>query len=126
MKYYIPIPKIEISCRRCYKVFMGMLSQKFCSSRCKLQFNEKKFRERAFVTKHQRNIYKILGDTCAKCSREADEIHHKTYHIPVRKISHNKSRKHNEHSLEAVYNMLKEYCKYLMALCFRCHQKIHK
>ena len=125
-KYYVPRPKIKITCNKCDKMFLGMASQKFCSSICKLQFNERKFRERSFVKKHRDEIGEILGDSCAKCPREADQVHHKTYYIPIRKINYIKSSKHNKVTPEDVHNMLKEYCKYLMPLCSGCHQKIHK
>ena len=125
-KYYVPVPKIKISCLRCQEMFMGMSTQKFCSSRCKLQFNERKFRERTFVAKHRDEIGRILGNSCLRCPQEANEVHHKTYLIPVRKINRNKSKKHNRHSIEDVRNMLKRYCKYLMPLCSDCHRKIHR
>lgn len=123
-KYYVPKPKVKINCKRCGKVFVDTPLRKFCSFRCKSQFNEKKFRERAFVAKHRKEIWEILPNKCERCPKEANEIHHRTYNIPVRKINYDKRKKYNNVTLEDVHNMLKEYCKYLEPLCSDCHQKI--
>lgn len=124
--YYTPKEKIKKTCPKCGKEFFAQPNQKFCSFKCKLQFNEKKFRERTFVAKQREEIWKILPKNCKNCGKEANEIHHKTYNIPIRKINYNKSKKYNKVTLKDVQNMLKEYCKYLEPLCSNCHKNIHK
>lgn len=123
-KYYVPKQKVKINCKRCGKVFIDTPTRKFCSFKCKSQFNEKKFRERAFMAKHREEIWKILGYVCFKCGGEANELHHQTYNIPVRKINYSKRRKYNKVTLEDVNKMLKEYCQYLTPLCSTCHHRI--
>ncbi len=114
--YYVPIPKVKIICLKCLKVFIGTKERKYCSSKCRFQFNEKKLRERFFVFHRRQKIDKILGEICFDCGKEANEIHHKRYDIPVRKT--NLKNKNFD-------KMLTEYCKYLLPLCSKCHKQIH-
>ena len=109
--------KKVIECYKCGKNFETHIkNKKFCSNKCKLRANNHKIRERVWVRNNYKNILKNLPRLC-KCGIEANEVHHKTYNIPIRKIS-----KRNIMYEEAI----KEYCKYLTHLCTECHRKIHK
>ena len=81
--------------------------------------NKIKWRERKFVSKHRKEILKLLPSICAKCGKEGiKEIHHITYNLP--------KRKHCP-SEQQLNNYLKEYCKYLLPFCSRrCHRDYEK
>ncbi len=123
-KYYIPKPKVKIKCKKCNKNFLGISTQQFCSNKCRSQFNEKKFRERAFTAKYRKELWELLPKRCC-CGKEANEIHHKTYNIPIRKIDYDKRKKDNKLAIENLNKMLKEYCQYLVPLCSSCHTRLH-
>ena len=122
-KYYVPKQKVKTNCKRCRKVFVDMPTKKFCSFKCKSQFNEKKIRERDFVAKYRIEIWRIISNKCDICGMEANEINHLKYNIPVRKIYVDRRKKYKV-SQEKIDRMLREYCKYLQPLCSKCHNKI--
>ena len=113
-----PFCSLVKNCLVCNKEFKTYLKiKKFCSKNCKNIYNMKKIRERQWTGTHLKEIWTILGTKCSNCPKEANEIHHKTYNIPIRKVS--KKNKGFE-------EMLKEYCKYLQPFCGSCHRKYHK
>ena len=113
-----PLNLLVKNCLVCNKEFKTYLKiKKFCSKNCKNIYNMKKIRERTWAITNSKEIWAILDSKCSKCSKKANEIHHKTYKIPIRKVS--KKNKGFE-------KMLKEYCKYLLPFCSSCHREHHK
>ncbi len=122
-KYHIKYETLKksklliISCYNCGTTFETTIkNKKFCSLNCKLKANNHKIRERQWVGVNIKEIRKILPQLC-KCGMEANEIHHKTYKIPIRKVN-----KENPKYYEAII----KYCKYLDSLCTWCHRDLHK
>ena len=66
----------------------------------------KKDIERNFVLKYKIEIREILGKNCKNCGKEANEIHHTTYDIPIKKINYDKRKKYNENTLSNIKKML--------------------
>jgi len=124
--YIPPKEKVKKICPKCGKEFFAQSNHKFCSFKCKLQFNEKKLRERKFVKCNILKIREILGKKCEECGGIANEIHHKTYDIPIRKINYDKRKKYKNVTEEDFNRMLLRYCEYLSHFCSNCHKKIHK
>ena len=68
--------------------------------------NPLKYKERSFVDIKRDKIQEILGTICKQCKNKADHFHHIKYDNLPR-------------------DNLKKYCKFLLPLCRKCHQKIH-
>ena len=85
----------------------------------------KKDVERRFVLENKFKLREILGKKCSNCNSNANEIHHITYNIPIKKIKYDKRKTHNSYTLEEVEIMLIKYSKYLLYLCSKCHKEFH-
>ena len=113
-----PKKKRILNCLKCKKRFKTFNRyQKYCSEKCKNIEKTKRIRERRFTIQNSKEIWEILGKRCLDCEKVANEFHHKTYNIKIKKIRRSKPKE--------FHKMLVKYCKFLEPLCFSCHQKEH-
>ena len=128
IKVKVPLKKgknlIERHCKKCNERFETHLKNKiFCNEKCRRNFKTKKSRERYWTSHYSKEIWEILNKNC-KCGNKANEIHHITYNIPVKKVCKHPRKKPT--NLDKFYKSLKEYCEFLEPMCSKCHKEFHK
>ena len=116
--YYVPKTERLFICNECDISFVSVAPRVYCSNKCRNICVSRKKLEREYVVANMLELRKILPKFCERCLlKKANDVHHKTYKIPVKKLK----------KWEDLYmDSIKEYLKYIQHLCRRCHKKITK